>query len=240
MTAACLPTPDRVLAIGAHADDVEFGAGATLARWADDGADVRILVLTDGSKGTWEPHDDLGGLVVRRRREQRAAAEVLGARGVEFGGYVDGELENGRSERAFVAATVRRLRPTIVLAHDPWKHYRLHPDHRVAGFLVLDALVAARDPQFFPRQLDLGGLAPHRPEAILLYEAEAPDHVEPAGDTLDRKVSALLEHRSQWRTTMDIVHGDDDGPEAFATRVRADALAAGGGEAVEAFKLLDV
>jgi len=232
-----LPTPERVLAIGAHPDDVEFGAGATLARWADDGADVRMLVLTDGSKGTWEPDADPAELVARRRREQEAAAEVLGARGVEFAGYVDGELENGRAERAFLAATVRRLRPVVLLGHDPWKRYRLHPDHRAAGFLVLDAVVAARDPHFFPEQLDPGGLEPHRPRSILLFEAEDPDLLEPAGGYLDRKVAALLEHRSQWRSTMDIT--GDDGPDAFAARVRAEATVAGAGAPGEAFKVLD-
>src|SRR5918995_1599029 len=58
-----LPTPERALAIGAHSDDVDFGCGATLAKWADDGAEVRLLVLTDGSKGTWDPDADLGELV---------------------------------------------------------------------------------------------------------------------------------------------------------------------------------
>ncbi len=238
MSADRLPTPDRVLAIGAHPDDVEFGAGATLARWAGIGADVRILVLTDGSKGTWEQGDDLAELVARRRREQGAAADVLGARGVEFAGYVDGELENGHAERAFLAAAVRSLRPTIVLGHDPWKRYRLHPDHRAAGFLTLDSLVAARDPHFFPEQLSRGGLVPHRPDAVLLYEAEEPDHAESTGEYLDRKVAALLEHRSQWRSTMGIT--GDDGREAFAARVRADAKTAGDGEPAEVFKLLDV
>src|SRR5438128_2294975 len=58
-----LPTPARALAIGAHPDDVEFGCGATLAKWAQAGAEVRLLVLTDGSKGTWDPDADLGALV---------------------------------------------------------------------------------------------------------------------------------------------------------------------------------
>ena len=49
-----------------------------------------------------------------------------------------------------VVAVIRRARPDVVLTHDPWKRYRLHPDHRAAGFLVLDAIVAARDPHFFP------------------------------------------------------------------------------------------
>ncbi len=68
-----LPTPSRVLAIGAHPDDIEFGCGATLAKWAGAGTEVHLLVLTDGSKGTWDPAGDLAALVETRKREAQAA-----------------------------------------------------------------------------------------------------------------------------------------------------------------------
>ena len=56
-----------MLAIGAHPDDVEFGAGGTLAKWAAAGCVVHHLICTDGSKGTWDPGADLPALVARRR-----------------------------------------------------------------------------------------------------------------------------------------------------------------------------
>ena len=59
-----LPVPARALAIGAHPDDIEFGCGATLAKWAAAGCDINHLVLTDGSKGTWDPAADTGALKV--------------------------------------------------------------------------------------------------------------------------------------------------------------------------------
>ena len=86
-----LPTPSRALAVGAHPDDVEFGAGATLARWAEAGCEVSLAVCTDGSKGTWDPDADLTELIATRQREQRAAASELGATGeVVFLERVDG------------------------------------------------------------------------------------------------------------------------------------------------------
>ncbi|MGL4299809.1 MAG: PIG-L deacetylase family protein, partial [Candidatus Neomicrothrix subdominans] len=54
-----LPRPDVALAIGAHPDDVEFGCGATLARWAAAGTRIHHLICTDGSKGTWDPSANL-------------------------------------------------------------------------------------------------------------------------------------------------------------------------------------
>jgi len=61
-----LPVPERALAVGAHPDDIEFGAGATLARWAAAGCEVSFAICTDGSKGTWDPDDDVDALVAAR------------------------------------------------------------------------------------------------------------------------------------------------------------------------------
>jgi LmbE family N-acetylglucosaminyl deacetylase len=73
-----LPAPSRALAVGAHPDDVEFGCGGTLAKWASAGCEIRHLVCTDGSKGSWDPDDDVGTLVAARREEQREASRALG------------------------------------------------------------------------------------------------------------------------------------------------------------------
>jgi LmbE family N-acetylglucosaminyl deacetylase len=200
-----LPVPASALAIGAHPDDVEFGCGATLAKWSATGCVVHHLVCTDGSKGTWDPGEDLAELVARRQDEQRDAAKALGATGeVVFLGWPDGELESGPRQRREVAYWIRGLRPEVVLGHDPWKRYRLHPDHRHAGFLTVDGVVAARDPHFFPDQ----DVEHHRPSALLLFEADEPDHVEEAGDeAVGRKLAALEAHRSQLRSTMRVDPG---------------------------------
>jgi len=66
-----LPVPARALAVGAHPDDIEFQAGATLARWAAAGCEVSLLICTDGSKGTWDPDADLAALVAEKDRALR-------------------------------------------------------------------------------------------------------------------------------------------------------------------------
>jgi LmbE family N-acetylglucosaminyl deacetylase len=233
-----LPTPARALAIGAHPDDVEFGCGGTLAKWAARGCGVHHLICTDGSKGSWSPDEDQAALVATREEEQRSASRALGGGSVIFLRWRDGELEAGLRQRWEVCAWIRRLRPDVVLGHDPWRRYRLHPDHRAAGFLTVDGIVAARDPHFFPEQQ----IAPHRPSQLLLWEADEPDHVEDVGDHMDTKMAALLAHRSQYRTTMGI---DDPADESQIARFRrrmtdraAEHGSLGGLPLGERFKLL--
>jgi LmbE family N-acetylglucosaminyl deacetylase len=212
-----LPVPSVALAIGAHPDDVEFGAGATLAKWAAAGCVVHHLVCTDGSKGTWDAGADTGALVARRQLEQREAARRLAgdrAGEVVFLGYVDGELESDLAARSRVARVIRELRPDVVLGHDPWKRYRLHPDHRHAGLLACDGVVAARDPHFFPEH----GIPHHRPERILLWEADVVHHVEDVTGWVDHKLGALEAHVSQLESTMKAV--DDDQLDGFRARIR--------------------
>jgi LmbE family N-acetylglucosaminyl deacetylase len=237
-----LAVPGRVLAIGAHPDDIEFGCGATLAKWSDAGAEVHLCICTDGSKGTWDPEADLRTLVATREDEQRDAAKVLGASDVHFLRRVDGELVNDVAIHAALCALIRELRPDVILGHDPWQPYRLHPDHREAGLALLGGIVAARDPHFFPEQR----LTPFRPDTLLLFEPGRVDHLERVDLYVDRKVDALLAHRSQWRSTMAIDDADSnrsaDQRAAFVSRLHDEARTTGlraGVRAAEAFARID-
>jgi LmbE family N-acetylglucosaminyl deacetylase len=225
---ADLPTPARALAIAAHPDDVEFGAGGTLAKWAAAGCEIVHVICTDGSKGSWDPEEDVAKLVTTRQDEQRAASRALGGTGeCVFLGWPDGELESGLRQRWEVAYWIRKYRPEVVLGHDPWRRYRLHPDHRNAGFLATDGIVAARDPHFFPEQ----NLPHHRPSMLRLWEADEPDHVETVDDAAaERKLAALLAHTSQFRSTMHIDDASSSGEVAVFRQRVTDRLVEHGGE----------
>jgi LmbE family N-acetylglucosaminyl deacetylase len=239
-----LETPERALAICAHPDDIEIGCGGTLAKWAAAGCTIHHLVLTDGSKGTWDKDRDVASLVATRQEEQREAARRLGGGEVVFLGLPDGELRNTIREQWEVSRWIRQIRPDVVFGHDPWRRYRLHPDHRNAGYVVTDALVAARDPLYFADQ----ELAPHRPKALLLFEADVANHVEDVAGFEAVKVDALLAHRSQYETTLGIKgssdHSEDDADRAaFADQIRrklADHGALANLTAGESFHRLEV
>lgn len=238
MASRDLAVPSSALAIVAHPDDAEFQCGGTLAKWAAAGCTVNHLVLTDGAKGTWDTSADTAELVETRRREQVEAARRLGSTGkVVMLEHTDGELQATLHVRDQVTWWIRSLTPAVVLAHDPWKRYRLHPDHRNAGWLAVDAIVAARDPHYFGHH----GLGVHRPDALLLFEADEPDHVEDVTGFIETKVDALYAHSSQFVTTHGIDPDDEPTRRRFAARVADHARAVGertGVEAGEVFRLM--
>lgn len=233
-----LAIPERALAIGAHPDDIEFGAGATLAKWADADCQVTMLVVTDGSKGTWDPSVSPGDLVATRAAEQRAAASALGVADVRHLDEIDGELEYTMQLRKEMCRQIRTLQPDVVLSHDPWQRYQLHPDHRATGWAVMDGVISARDHLFFPEQ----GLAEHRPTAVLLWSADTPDHWEDIAGHFDTKIAALLCHSSQGTTTMGGAEQTDANRSAFVAKMRTWSARLGqpaGLTAAESFKRIN-
>ncbi|MDR9451522.1 MAG: PIG-L deacetylase family protein [Acidimicrobiia bacterium] len=239
-TASPLEVPARVMTIGAHPDDAEFGAGGTLAGWTARGCEALVLVVTDGSKGTWDHTLDPSDLTQIRREEQHRAAAVLGVADTVMLDYPDGELEYTMALRAELCLWIRRFRPDVVLTHDPWRRYMLHPDHRATGWAAIDAVVAARDHLFFADQLT-DGLTEHRPDALLLWAADEPDHWEDITSTFDQKVDALLCHSSQGTTTMGDAHESADHRWEFSERLRRWAAQQGkavGLATAESFKIL--
>jgi LmbE family N-acetylglucosaminyl deacetylase len=123
-----------------------------------------------------------------------------------------------------------------VLGHDPWKRYRLHPDHRHAGLLACEGIVAARDPHFFKEH----PVPSHRPDALLLWEADEPDHAENVSDVVDVKLDALEAHVSQFESTMKAV--DDRELEGFRQRVLSRLAELGAPHdmaAAEVFKVIE-
>ncbi len=218
------------MVIAAHPDDPEFGCGGTVRKWSQAGRQVTYLLLTSGDKGSHDPDMRPGHLAGAREDEQRAAAALLGAREVVFLRRPDGLLENSLDLRRELAAIIRQRQPHIVLTIDPWRHYQLHPDHRVAGQAALDAIFAAREWHVFPEQL-AAGTEPWRVKEAYLFWTDNADYWEDVTDHLDARLAALAQHASQVQLNM----------EKLADRVRKLARDAGqvaGCPYAEAFKRL--
>ena len=119
MTTLHTEIPERVLAIYAHPDDPEISAGGTLARWADGGAEVHVVVTTRGDKGTNDPDADLEALTRLRIEETAAAAKVLGVARTHHLDHADGELLDDRTLRLELVRLIRTVRPDAVCCPDP-------------------------------------------------------------------------------------------------------------------------
>ena len=175
--------------------------GGTVARWTSDGDEVHYVVMTDGSAGNNEPGAIREETANVREREQRAAAAVLGVTSCTFLGFRDGELELTLELRKALTREVRRLQPDLLVGPDPSRRwigdiYINHIDHRVAGEAVLACVMpdAPSRPQF-PELLD-EGFEPWAISSLWLLAEDGETFVD-IGATIDTKLAALVEHRSQ-------------------------------------------
>ena len=190
--------PERVLAVYAHPDDADVACGATLARWADAGSEVHLLLLADGGKGTSDPAVEPADLAATRALEVAAAVDVLGLSSEEILGIADGEVPEQLDLIETLVQRIRNLRPSCVLGHDPTavffgSVYVNHRDHRAAGWALLDAVSpSAAQPHYFP---DSG--PPHRVNDVLLSGTLEADTYVDVSSTIDRKVDAVTAHGSQ-------------------------------------------
>ena len=130
----------RILAIGAHPDDLEILCAGTLARYAQEGHEVVMCVATDGTAGHMliKPPE----LAQIREQEARAAAKVIGADFIWLG-FPDELIFNDRQTRLAFVDAIRQARPDVILTHTPDDY---HPDHCVVSSLVFDTSFIASLP----------------------------------------------------------------------------------------------
>jgi len=191
-----------VLAVFAHPDDAEISSGGTLAKWAAQGREVHLLILTNGDRGSDDPDTDREELARTRAEEQARAAKVLGLGDFRILDNHDGELENNVEVRREIVRAIREIRPQVVVTADPttWfigNRFMNHPDHRTAGATVMDAIFpGAGNPTYFPEQL-AEGLAPWKVPVIRFAWTTEPNIFEDITGYLEAKLAALREHGSQ-------------------------------------------
>ena len=187
---------ERVMVIFAHPDDAEVQCAGTIALWLEAGKKFTYVVLTKGDKGTQDPAMAGDELVRIRQEEQLKAASELGVGKVVFLPNNDGELEVNLERRKILTRIIREHQPEVLITHDPWMRYQLHPDHRASGTLALDAVISARDPLYFADQMK-SGLGPCRVKRALLFASDQPDFWVDIRGTIEKKIAALGKHQSQ-------------------------------------------
>lgn len=157
----------RILALGAHPDDIEYGCGGSLIRAVHNGHDVVLHVMTQG----------LGD--VDRRCEQETAARKLGAKDLLWGGFQDTQLMASRELISAIEESLRQVRPDVVFVNYP---NDAHQDHRTLGSCAITACRYVQRVFFY-----------HDYTAL----AFQPDTFTDIGDVLTEKCDLLACHASQ-------------------------------------------
>jgi LmbE family N-acetylglucosaminyl deacetylase len=160
----------RILAIGAHPDDIEFGCGGTLLKYAGKGVGIEFLVMTDGSRG---------GNARIRRREQLRAARLIGAQRVHWGGYRDTLLPSVRRLIDRMERVLKQVQPDFIFVNSPDD---THQDHRQVARAAVSATRYARNVLFYEGPttvnfaptvfIDIGGEIERKIEALRLHASQ--------------------------------------------------------------------
>lgn len=182
----------KILAFGAHPDDVEFGCGGLLIKEIKNGAEVKIVIGSLGEAGT-------NGTPESRKAEAEAAAKFIGAE-IEFidmGG--DCHIINTPENTIHLAEIIRTYQPDIVMA--PSLTENQHPDHRVLAEMVRAACRLAR----YGGLQEIKHLLVHSIDALYFYPSSAefdaqPDIVVDVSAHYDDWVKAMSLHESQMKT----------------------------------------
>ena len=185
----------------AHPDDVDFGAGGSVATWVKAGIEVAYCVATDGDAGGSDRDISRSDMARIRRQEQRAAGAELGVSNITFLGYPDGRLAPSLDLRRDVSRAVRTFRPDRLVCQSPDRNWERigasHPDHLAAGEAAACAAYPdARNPFAHPELL-AEGLEPHAVKEMWMMAAPQPNRAVDITDAFDRKLAALRRHESQ-------------------------------------------
>lgn len=166
--------PMRILALGAHPDDIEAGCGGTLIKYAENGHRIFLMVMTQGGQG---------GSPAVRKREQARAARLLRAEKVFWGGYKDTEVPLGRDLIQTVEEIVKKIDPHFIFVN---YHDDTHQDHR---HLAMSTITATR---YTKNVLFYEGPTTQNFAPTVFVDIE---------QALDRKIRSLQAHASQVRKT---------------------------------------
>jgi LmbE family N-acetylglucosaminyl deacetylase len=126
-----------ILAIGAHAGDVELTTGQVLIHQRQAGDRIVILHMTAGEGGNPKLAPAVYG--AQKRKEAEQAAKTIGAE-IIWGPYLDGQIPDDDAARTYVANVIRTVKPTHIITH--WKK-SIHKDHARTHAIVVDGVLLA-------------------------------------------------------------------------------------------------
>jgi LmbE family N-acetylglucosaminyl deacetylase len=200
-----------ILAVGAHPDDMEFGASGTLSKLVEEGNDAYLIICTDGSRGSDDPEMTHERLAKIRREEQESAAKIEGIKQIFFLNHEDTQLVSDLKLKEEIVRIIRTVRPEIVITMDPTFYYSSsfassigfsfinHTDHRAAALATMDAVFPLSRDRLTFLEHEKEGLAPHKTKELWMTSLDKTDYIFDISETLEKKIKALSMHKSQFK-----------------------------------------
>jgi LmbE family N-acetylglucosaminyl deacetylase len=165
----------KILAIGAHPDDIEVGCAGTLAKYAQNGHEIFLLVMTEGH---------MGGEGAIRKKEQKRSARILKPRDLIWGGYKDTLLMPHMNQMVHdIETVIKKIVPDFIFVH---YEDDTHQDHRSLAQATISATRYIRNVLFYE-----GPTSQNFSPTIFVDIKE----------TLETKITMLLAHHSQVEKT---------------------------------------
>jgi LmbE family N-acetylglucosaminyl deacetylase len=164
----------NILAIGAHPDDIEFGCGGALIKYAMRGHRLFMLVLTGGGAGADTQ---------LRMKEQLASKKIMGVEEIFWGGYDDTQLQVDAGLIGKIEDVIAKVRPDFIFCN---YHDDTHQDHRHLSQAVMSATRYIRNVLFYEGPTT---------------QSFNPHVFVDISDTLETKMQALEAHQSQVEKT---------------------------------------
>jgi len=164
----------KILAIGAHPDDIEFGCAGTLFNYSEKGHEVYLLVMTKG---------EMGGDPDVRAAEQAESARIIGARDLFWGGLADTGIEISSRVIQSIEKVIAKVSPDMIFCHYPED---THQDHRHLSQMIVSAT------RYIPNVLFYEGPTTER------FTPQVYVNIVPS---LTLKIKALMAHKSQVKKT---------------------------------------
>lgn len=182
----------RVLAVGAHPDDIEISCAGTLACYSRDGVKVTIVTIMNGDKGTYDlPPKEISEI---RKKESIAAAALIRAKWIGLG-YSDGTLVWDGGLHKKLIRTIQKVNPDIIITHAPHDYMS---DHTETARAVMNASFYSVCPQFCAKGTKPSGtVAPVYFMDTICGVGFLPQEYVDITDTLETKLAMYAKHESQ-------------------------------------------
>ena len=188
---------NRYLFVGPHPDDIEIGAGATIAALAAQGKSICFLICTDGRYGTNNVTGNVSEekLIVTRKEEAIRSAAALGVTDVRFLGLSDGGFYDTDEMMRGIAGVISSFQPDVIFAPDPAPASECHIDHLNTGKAVRTLAVNAANPGIMKKL----GTSPCPLKAVAFYMTAKPNVYMKTTGFLKKQLAAIFDnHLSQY------------------------------------------